>query len=76
MWQQWAVYLCVAAAAIYLGRYIYGSVRAILNARSGCGDGCAKCAFAEQPKRARTSATPPGGIIPLADIRAVPKRKP
>jgi hypothetical protein len=75
MWQQWAVYLCVAAAAIYLGRYVYDSVRAILNARSGCGDGCAKCAYAEQPKRSKAAGAPPGGIIPLGDIRSAPKRK-
>ncbi|HLJ56197.1 MAG TPA: hypothetical protein VKT77_14245 [Chthonomonadaceae bacterium] len=76
MWQQWAVYLCVAAAGIYLARYIYTSLRAVLEARKGCGDGCAKCAFAQQPKPARPSGTPPGGIIALTDIRATPPRKP
>ena len=29
MWQHIAVYSCVAAAALYLGRYIFDSVRAI-----------------------------------------------
>ena len=79
MWQQIAVMVCVAAAALYLGRYVFDSVRAIVKARSGCGEGCAKCAFAEQPKKkgaASTNASAPGSIIPLTDIRSLPVRKP
>lgn len=77
MWQQVVVYVCVALAAIYLGRYLYDSVRAIVKARSGCGDGCSKCAFAAQPPKRAASrgSSAPGAIIPLSDVRAVPPRK-
>jgi hypothetical protein len=77
MWQQIAVYICVAMAALYLSRYLFDSVRAIVKARSGCGEGCGKCAFAaEPPKRgAKNSASAPGAIIPLTEIRSLPHRK-
>ena len=77
MWQQIVVYLCVAAATWYLGRYVYDSVRSIVKARSGCGDGCSKCAFAEQPKKRKDSpsGSPAGSIIPLTDIRTLPRTK-
>ena len=76
MWQQVVVYLCVAAAALYLGKYIFDSVRAIVKARSGCGEGCAKCAFAEShAKRVKGgSAATPGGVIPLSEVRTLPDR--
>ena len=74
MWQHFAVTICVTMAALYLGRYVFDSVRAIVKARSGCGEGCAKCAFAEQPKK--RGAKTPGSIIPLTDIRSLPPRKP
>jgi hypothetical protein len=77
MWQQVVVYLCVAAAALYLGKYVYDSVGAIVKARSGCGEGCAKCAFAESPqKHAKKGAVSPGGIITLTEVRSVPNRQP
>ena len=78
MWQQIAVMACVAAAAVYLGRYVFDSVRAVVKARSGCGEGCAKCAFAEQPKKSsgKANASAPGSIIPLTEIRSLPVRKP
>ncbi len=79
MWQQIAVMVCVAASAVYLGRYVFDSVRAIVKARSGCGEGCAKCAFAEQPKKnggGKANASAPGSIIPLTEIRSLPVRKP
>jgi hypothetical protein len=77
MWQQIAVYICVAAAALYLGRYLFDSVRAIVKARSGCGDGCGKCAFAAQPPKrgAKSAGAAPGAIIPLTEIRSLPNRK-
>src|SRR5205823_15126685 len=78
MWQQVAVTVCVIVAALYLGRYVFDSVRAIVKARSGCGDGCAKCAFAEQPKKQgpKPAGSTPGSIIPLTDIRTLPPRQP
>lgn len=77
MWQQIIVYVCVAAAALYLGRYIVDGVRSIVNARSGCGEGCAKCAFAEpaQKRSGGTAGSPAGSVIPLSDIRTLPGRK-
>ena len=77
MWQQVIVTSCVAAAALYLGKYIFDSVRSIVKARSGCGEGCAKCAFAEQPskRRGENAGAPSGAIIPLAEVRSLPKRK-
>jgi hypothetical protein len=77
MWQHIVAYLCVAAAALYLGRYIFHSVRAVIKARSGCGDGCSNCAFAERPKSKgdKSPAAASGKIIPLTDIRSLPHRK-
>lgn len=77
MWQQVAVYLCVAAAALYLGTYFVNSIRAIVKARSGCGDGCGNCAFAARaPKQVdKPISSAPGTIIPLTDVRSLPRRK-
>lgn len=77
MWQQVLVYLIVAGAAVYLGRYLFGSLRSIVQNKKGCGDGCGKCAFAaksEVPSRPNTSRQMPN-IIPLTDIRSQPQRK-
>jgi len=76
MWQQITVYIFVAVAAIYLGRYLFNSVRSVIQARSGCGDGCDKCAFSGESKVAKsaTPASAPGKIIPLTDIRVLPPR--
>jgi len=77
MWQQAIVFLCVAAAALYLSKYIFDSVRAIVKARSGCGEGCAKCAFAESTqKHANKGAAAPGRIIPLSEVRTLPNNHP
>ncbi len=78
MWQQFIVYACVAAAALYLSRYVFDSIRAIVKARSGCGEGCAKCAFAEQSatKKNASSGAPVGAVIPLSEIRTLSPRKP
>jgi len=75
MWQEVVVYVCVAAAAVYLGKHIFDSVRAIVKARSGCGDGCNNCAFAARPSKrdAKSPVSAPGAIIPLSDVRSVPR---
>jgi len=77
MWQHVAVIVCVGVAALYLGRYVFDSVRAIVKARSGCGEGCAKCAFAEKPQKGGkiSGGSAPGSIIPLTDIRSLPPRE-
>ena len=76
MWQQITVYLIVAAAAVYLGRYLFDSVSAIIRSRSGCGEGCSKCAFAaKSPVPARKNGPKTlTNIIPLSDIRSQPPK--
>ena len=78
MWQQIAVYIVVGVAAVYLGRYLYDAVSSVINARNGCGEGCSKCSYAEQPAKKVDSmgSTTPGGVIRLTDIRTIPPRKP
>jgi hypothetical protein len=77
MWQQIIVTICVVAAALYLFRYVYSSVRAIVKARGGCGDACSNCAFAEPVSKrvARKSGSAPSTIIPLTEVRTAPRPK-
>ena len=75
--------LMVAAAAAYLGRSLVTSARDFFAAKSGCGGGCAKCAFAEGGGKKGERATKPTNaliapqpnVIALSDIRTMPHRR-
>ncbi len=71
--QQLIALLIVAVAAVYLGRNLVASARSFFSNKSeGC-PGCGKCAFADKaPSKTSASARP--NIIPLTDIRSLPKK--
>ena len=63
--------LIVAAAAAYLGYNLILSARNFFSKKSsGCASGCGKCSFA--PKELKANRP---GLIPLTDIRSLPKDK-
>jgi hypothetical protein len=64
----------VGVAAAYLGRCFLISARAFFSSRSGCGGGCAKCAFAQEVKSRSQSTARRSDIIPLMEVRTLPKR--
>jgi hypothetical protein len=71
--QQLITLIIVAIAAIYLGRNLVASARNFFSNKSeGCG-GCGKCAFADK-SRTQTPASTRPNIIPLTDIRTLPKK--
>ncbi len=71
--QQLITLLIVAVAALYLGRNLITSARNFFSNKSeGCG-GCGKCAFAEKT-RTQSPAAPRPNVIPLGDIRTLPKK--
>jgi hypothetical protein len=72
--QQLITLLIVAVAAVYLGRSLFTAARSFFSNKSeGCGSGCGKCAFADKA-RPQTSAAVRPNIIPLGDIRTLPKK--
>ncbi len=80
--QRISALIIVAVAAMYLGRSLLTSTRAFLQDKSGCGGGCAKCAFAEggrdkpERKASRLSAesVKPSNVIAIADIQTLPRK--
>lgn len=81
--QRLSALLIVAIAATYLGRSLLTSARAFLQDKSGCGGGCAKCAFAEgggnkmgrKANRIPAEAVNPSNVIAIADIRTLPHKR-
>ncbi|MCW3096727.1 MAG: hypothetical protein JWL77_2345 [Chthonomonadaceae bacterium] len=71
--QQLITLIIVAVAAVYLGRNLVASARNFFSNKSeGC-PGCGKCAFADKPRTQMPASTRPN-IIPLTDIRTLPKK--
>ena len=74
--QQIITFLIVGVAAVYLGRYLMQSARALFSAKSdGCAGGCGNCAFAPKEGSAGRSdgtSASRSQIIPLTEIRTVP----
>ena len=71
--QQLITLLIVAVAAIYLGRNLVASARNFFSNKSeGC-PGCGKCAFADKTPSKTPASTRPN-LIPLTDIRTLPKK--
>lgn len=66
MIQQALMIVVVAVAMVYIGRYLVDSIKEVLHAKSGCGGGCARCAFAEiHAKKGATRPMPRASVIPL-----------
>ncbi len=72
MMQQLIVAVIVAAASIYVVRYLIQSVKGILTATSktGCTTGCGKCEFSAKSSGSKTSSTA-SNLISLSDIRVL-----
>lgn len=71
--QQLIALIIVAVAAVYLGRNLVTAARNFFSNKSeGCG-GCGKCAFADKARTQSPASTRPN-IIPLTDIRTLPKK--
>ena len=68
MIQQLIVAVIVAAAGIYVVRYLFQSVKGILTATSktGCATGCGKCEYS-----AKSPGSPKSELISLSDIRVL-----
>ncbi len=68
MIQQLIVAVIVAAAGIYVVRYVVQSVKGILtaNSKTGCATGCGKCEYS-----AKSSDFPKSDLISLSDIRVL-----
>lgn len=68
MIQQLIVAVIVAAAGIYVVRYLFQSVKGILNATSktGCATGCGKCEYS-----AKSAGSSKSELISLSDIRVL-----
>lgn len=73
--QQIIVFLIIAAASVYLGRYVWQSVRALVSGKEGCATGCGKCAYAPKNLDGKPISRPSGpNIIPLGEVRSLPHK--
>ncbi|HEV2472711.1 MAG TPA: hypothetical protein VGS41_08610 [Chthonomonadales bacterium] len=70
--QEITALIVVGVAAAYLLRAGYQSWKSLASGKSGCGEGCSKCAFAAPSRRGGQALQrkAPSGFVPLSDLTA------